>query len=254
MKDIEEIKYITKISSVSLHALDEEHTPLSSASGCLIEYKGTQFLLTVSHAILEEGRWGLELEYDIENRCTKYYCPEFKWLSRGKVNIAKEDFDCPLDDLIEDPSTIDFAYAVIPPDIKAVDEYFDFKKSIKYHCPKNVIQTKLLDKPQKGISYSFYGNIRTRVDKDNNVIILNPQMQLDIKYVCDYKRDYYRFQLPNIIKDKYDYKGCSGAPIIDEDGNLVSLVTNGAENTNMLLGIRLAPLKIALDIEVNDFN
>jgi hypothetical protein len=227
--------------------------PIATASGCLIFYKSKKFLLTVSHAILEDGRWGLALKYDLEKKGIKYYCPSFKWLKQGSIKLDQRDFDCSIEDLIEDPRTIDFAYANIPSEIEAVDEYLDFENSTKYSCPKNVIKTDLLEKPHKDIDYSFYGDVRTKVDQDHNRLILNPQMQLGMKYICEYKDDYYRFQLPNIIRDKYDYKGCSGAPILDEEGNLVSLVTNGAETTNILFGIRLDKLRIALDIEVNDF-
>jgi hypothetical protein len=255
MKDIEQIKHITKISTVSLHALDKKVSPIGSASGCLITYKGKKFLLSVSHAILSEGRWGMELEYDIKKMGIKYYCPIFGWMTQGKINVdvATKDFNAPIDSLIEDPRTIDIAYAEIPDDINPIDEYFDFEAGIKYFCPKNVIQTNLLDKPVIGVNYSFYGNVRTIVNNEYKAIILTPQMQLNVRYVCDYKEDYHRFGLVEVIKDCKDFKGCSGAPIIDEEGRLVSLVTNGIVTTNVILGIKLDKLKVALDAELNDF-
>jgi hypothetical protein len=68
LNDLEDIKFMTKTSSVSLHALDENQKPIATASGCLIFYKSKKFLLTVSHAILEDGRWGLALKYDLEKK------------------------------------------------------------------------------------------------------------------------------------------------------------------------------------------
>ena len=252
---MEELKYITKISSVGLHALDDGNNPISSASGCIIRYKGRRFLISVSHAVLTEGKWGLELGYDFEHKGIKYFLPQFEWLKQGSINtkLIQSDFDCPIEDLIENPSIIDFAYAELPDWVEAVDEYFDFEKMIRYFCPKNILETNLAQKPIIGEKYSFYGNIRTVVNKEVKALILTPRMQMDIDYVSEFKDDYYRFRLPDIIKDKYDYKGCSGAPILNNEGKLISLVTNGAENTNLLLGIRFEKLKIALDIKVGDF-
>ncbi len=250
----EELDFVTKISSVSLHSLNKDCTPIATASGCLIRYKGAKFLLTVSHAILEPGRWAIQLEYDFEKQGIKYYCPIFQWFTQGKIKLDQKDLSQPIENMIEDPRTIDVAYARIPDDIQPVDEYFDFEKGIKYFAPKKIIETNLLDVPDTTSKYSFYGDVRTSVYEKQKAILINPKLQKNVKFVCDFKDDYYRFQLPEIIKDKYDYKGCSGAPIIDENGTLVSLVTNGAENTNILLGINFKKLKVALDCELNNFD
>lgn len=254
MKDKDKIKHLTKISSLSLHALDESNIPIATASGCFVNYKGKQFLLTVSHAILKEGRWGIALEYDFEKNGLKYYCPKFQWVTLGKITLDHSNLEYPLEDLVKDSTTIDFAYAEIPSEIIAIDEYFDFENSLKYSCPKNVISTDLTDKPQIGVEYSFYGNVRSTINKDKHIILSTPQMALSVEYICDFKDLFYRFQLSGIIKDMNDYKGCSGAPIIDEEGKLVSLLTNGLEKSNVILGIKLDKLKIALDIEVNAFS
>lgn len=254
MNDIEKIKFITKISSVSLHALDMANNPIATASGCMINYKGKLFLLTVSHAILEDGRWGMELEYDFGKMGLKYYCPTFQWLSLKKLKLDQDFFNCSVDTLFENPQFIDIAYAALPDGIKAIDEFFDYETSIKYSYPKNVIETSLLDKPCKDAIYSFYGDVGTMADKKHGIIIRKPQLQIGLQYISDYKEDYYRFELPEIIKDINDYKGCSGAPIIDENGKLVSLVTSGRQGTNILIGIKMNVLKVALDIEVNDFS
>jgi len=247
----EELMIRTKLSSVSLHALNDESAPIGSASGCIIKYADQKYLLTVSHATLEAGRWGVQLEYDADRRGIKYYCPEFSFLKQGSINleIPIKDKELDIDDLFVDPKVIDFSYAKIPTKIVAYDEYIDLSQMIKYFSPKIEIETSLTLKPTKEHLYSFYGHIRTDVDNQNKRILLTPKLIMGMKYVRPYG-DYYRFALPETIKDPRDYKGCSGAPILDEEGNIVSLVTSGYKNTNVLLGINLSKFKVALDVDL----
>lgn len=248
--DKEKLVLRTKLSSVGLHALDSDIAPIGSASGCIVKYKGVKFILTVSHATLEEGRWGIQLEYDVGRKAIKYYCPIFNFIAKGGINVESLTNNPELDltDLISNPETIDLSYARIPDEIVAFDEYIDTYEMVKYFAPKIEIESSLDLRPTVDHKYSFYGHIRTVVDKQNKRILLTPKLILNMEYVCEYG-DFYRFKLPEIIKDPADYQGCSGAPIIDEDGNLVSLVTSCYRNTNVLLGINLHEYKVALDIE-----
>ena len=59
---------------------------------------------------------------------------------------------------------------------------------------------------------------------------------------------YYQFELPNPIHDHADFKGTSGAPIMDTDGKLVSLVTHGYEGAKMIYGIAIADFKSGIDV------
>ena len=58
---------------------------------------------------------------------------------------------------------------------------------------------------------------------------------------------YYEFQLPNIINSNTDFQGTSGAPIMDTNGTLVSLVTHGYEGADKIYGIAISDFKSGVD-------
>jgi hypothetical protein len=255
MRIDENIYTLTKLSSISIHNLDEQNTPLSSASGCIIKYKDTRFLLTVAHATGIKGRWGVQLEYDDQNKGIKYFIPQYSWLFHGKITeqIVNGNLDSDLESLLKDFEIIDFSYAILPEEYNPMDEFIDLEENIKYFRPKRVIETDLSTKLAADDRFSFYGHIRTEIDEQNKRLLLNEQYQQDIEFIGDFNQHFYRFKLPQTIKSIYDFKGCSGGPILNQDGELVSLVVAGYENTNILLGINLEKFKIALDVELDDF-
>lgn len=53
----------------------------------------------------------------------------------------------------------------------------------------------------------------------------------------------YKFELPNIIKDFSEIEGCSGSPIFNNEGKLVSIVCGGWKDTPYIYGINLEKLQ-----------
>ena len=71
--------------------------------------------------------------------------------------------------------------------------------------------------PDKNRSYGFYGKIRPEYQG------IHLKMTPTLKHRLKFHRTngyFHMFLAPEIIKDKYDYKGCSGAPIIDSEKKL----------------------------------
>lgn len=60
------------LSSVQLNCLDSEMKPKGFASGCFIDYRGRKILLTVSHAVGNQGNWAIQLKY-VPNKGTAQY-------------------------------------------------------------------------------------------------------------------------------------------------------------------------------------
>lgn len=62
---------------------------------------------------------------------------------------------------------------------------------------------------------------------------------------------FHMFLAPEITQRKEDYEGCSGAPIIDSDGNLVALACKVLVGSKVLYGFSIQEciklLKISLD-------
>ena len=51
---------------------------------------------------------------------------------------------------------------------------------------------------------------------------------------------YFEFELSSPIADHADFKGTSGAPVMDSSGNIVSLITHGYEGDKLIYGIALS--------------
>ena len=62
---------------------------------------------------------------------------------------------------------------------------------------------------------------------------------------------FHRFLVSTIIKDADDYRGCSGAPIYDDSGNLVGLACMVRENTKRLYAFPIEECRRLLDIAID---
>ena len=64
-------------------------------------------------------------------------------------------------------------------------------------------------------------------------------------------KNFHLFLSPSLIVNKNDYAGCSGAPILSEDGKLVALACMVKVNTKLIYGFSIYEciklLNIAID-------
>ena len=105
-----------------------------------------------------------------------------------------------------------------------------------------------INSPVIGDSCFFCGNIESSIGSTSNRIFSKTLFAS-----CEFcgelpasegKGSYlYKFELPNIIKSLSDLEGCSGAPIFNIHGKLVSLVSGGWENTPYIYGVNLELLQ-----------
>ena len=104
--------------------------------------------------------------------------------------------------------------------------------------------------PVVGKKYGFFG--QSNFSTDNWYMFSQSKLVLDLKFI-GIEDDYYKFKLP-IKHPGHDYfKGTSGAPIIDTDGNPIALVCHGDEKEDIIYGVALKKYKSGLDIEVGNF-
>jgi len=77
-------------------------------------------------------------------------------------------------------------------------------------------------------------------------LITEHKTYLDLKYTGN-DGDYLIFELPTPHPGHEHFQGCSGAPIIDKEGNTVALVCKGDIATNRIYGISLKRYQVAID-------
>ncbi|GAA6765729.1 hypothetical protein AAFH68_16670 [Flavobacterium sp. CGRL1] len=83
----------------------------------------------------------------------------------------------------------------------------------------------------------------------NNILRMTPTLKNNLKYQGSDKH-FHRFLTPKIITSKEDYQGCSGAPIIDNEGKFVGLACKLKENTKLLYGFSAKQFMNLLQISI----
>jgi hypothetical protein len=61
---------------------------------------------------------------------------------------------------------------------------------------------------------------------------------------------FHLFKTPEEISDADDYRGCSGAPILDETGKLVGLAQSVIEGSNSIFAFSIYECKKLLDFAI----
>jgi hypothetical protein len=247
----EDLFDFAKKATIGLHHLNGT-CPDGIASGCLINYLNKTIILTVAHAVAEGG-WGVKLEIT-PDLLQIYYRAQYTLMSQGKINISNiEQGSTDISDIMIEPKMIDFAFANLPNEFPVFDEYLDYNKGIKYFRPKHIFITNLQDIPTSGKNYAFYGETKPTINEERKQIVTVPKFINNVKFLCS-ENEFHIFKLPFTVYDAKELRGCSGAPIFDEDCVLVSLVVGCRVGTDKLFGISLNKFKIAIDIDNGMYN
>jgi hypothetical protein len=231
-------EWIDKIvlSSIPLKQINERGMPINYASGCIISYVGKRLLLTVQHATGNMGNWVIETKY-VPGHGTKGF-------RLGGMIFLKE---CNLTTGIW--RDIDFSYVIIPDNIQPYfQEISPADRRIITETPRLINTVDFNVIPDDNYRYGFYGQTRIIKDDIQQYVLARHSIELDMQYlgIAD---DMYKFRLNREHPGHIYYQGCSGAPIIDSDGNVVALVVQGDSSENVIYGIALKRYKIAIDIE-----
>lgn len=221
-------------------------SPVGVASGCVVYQSGQKYILTVAHAISEtnhnENRWGVCVS--VENKFQKYNIVPFIYLKIGKIDTGEIKKGSPLDTCLKELRLLDFGYYKTY-DVIPLYQEFDGCGNIILSEERPVFQG--IHQPNLVDTYYFYGETRVEIDNLNMQLPFKPRFS-----ACEYLEELgymYKFELPTIITDPADYQGCSGAPIFNENHQLVSLVVSGEVNTPYLYGFNISALTSIIAID-----
>lgn len=228
--------------------------PSGIGSGCIVDYQGKQILLTVAHVTGKEaGTCIVTGQPPVNFQTPMYSTGAMTYLSKFDITKYEEQLKQLKDepDRIEerDFGQIDFSFATLQHKVEFIQKRIDFKEFTVPAGKKLTIKTDLKDRPEVGKKYGFFGRIKPLYFKGTpNADTFETQEVLygGAKFIRKVGY-YYEFELPNPIQDHADFKGTSGAPILDTDGKLVSLVTHGYEGAKFIYGIAIADFKSGVD-------
>ncbi len=230
MKWIDLIKY----SSVQLRKLDDHGVPYAFGSGCLLDFKGGRYLLTVFHVAQESSKWCAQIKFDDESQKIEVlFLNEFSYLANYSGNKKA----------IKD---VEFSFHPVQPDFKSFYHNRNWKGETLELKERPVFTVDDISEPNKDTYYGFSGDIKPILIPDLNAFETTQHIYHGLKF-DRVENDMLYFKLPEDHPGHEMFQGCSGAPIIGEDGKVVSLVSGGCDKTNEIYGCNLPKCIRTLD-------
>jgi hypothetical protein len=237
-----------EVSSVPLAKLDAANLPEGFASGCLMDYYGRRLLLTVAHAAHEGPPLALAIGWDAAMRRVKLWqFGALNFIVRGQLHSGTE-----LEGM--EVKEVDFAYIEVPTEVEPRLENIDpHSGTIIESRPCSVWRETAIAEPEHGIRYGFAGHTKPSLE-DHASIAADVKFcftELRLCYPLSFIRredDLLVFQLPVEHPGHDHFRGCSGAPIIDEEGRVVALVCRGNIEESLIYGVSLRRYQVVLDI------
>ncbi len=234
------------LSTIPINSINERtQKPYSMGSGCFVNYKGCLLFLTVFHTVQAETNitHGIVVDYNLEKGGT-CLCEIDDFCVCAMGNILTQKID-----------RVDFAmkkFATPMPPCKYLINKND--KGEFERIDRISLTSDFSILPTIHEKYGFCGLIKGKLIKNEEVLGLHSTLAYyDNAHYLKSEQSYHIFALENKGYSHEDFKGTSGAPIIDSKGNLVSLVMSGGPskaNSNewLIYGVNLSKLLPVIDI------
>jgi hypothetical protein len=225
-------KYISLLS-VPIREIGLNNMPEGCASACIIDYEGKHILLTVQHATGNMGNWGIQLRF-VPGRGTAIQ-------RLGQMNFLKSISIANMES-----RDIDFAHVEVPENLEIYEQEITEIGEITREEKRPISKIDFNIHPSASESYGFSGQILAKLDEKN--LITELAIYTGLKYIGD-EGDYFKFKLPFKHPGHDRFEGCSGAPIVDSQGNIVALVCGSPKDLSedIIYGISLKKYEIALN-------
>ena len=225
---------LIKYSSVQLRKLNDDGMPCSFGSGCLIDLKKHRFLLTVFHVAEKSSKWCAQIKFNEEvQQLEVLFLNEFSYIA----------------DFSEDKKSIkdvEFSFHPVRPDFISYFHNRNWEGKTLELRERPVFTLDTIDEPNKETYYGFSGDIQPISIPHLNAFETTQHIYHGLKY-DRFENDMHYFKMPEKHPGHEWFKGCSGAPILGEDGKVVSLVSGGCIKSNEIYGCNLQKCIRTLD-------
>lgn len=224
----------------------KDGVPVANASGCLVDYSNSRFILSVAHSTIAISEWNFEVSSAAKNPNND----EWETVIQPVNMQFLTQFELiPNTDNFTEPKIVDFTYRKVPNlqlSEHVIEVSNDFKKISALRTVFNIDKT---IHPTTEMKYGFFGYTKFS-GVEGRKILFEPRLENNLSYVGE-KDDYYIFKLPKKYGGHNKYKGCSGAPVIDSNNNLLGLVAFGDRKENSIYSIKIEKYLAALKIEAD---
>lgn len=223
-----------KTTSLPLRRIAASGLPDSVASGCIVNYRGRKFVLSVSHATGCGDNWAAEMRHDTGVGTL---------LHRFGITYFLTEVDITTNTQIE----VDFSYSEVPLDFESWFQDLD-KSGAVLSEERRVEFDFARHEPAVEEMYAFAGQVQTEVHSPD-LLVSTMSVYPGLRYERT-DNGYHIFRLPRPHPGHEAFRGCSGAPIVDSQRRVVGLVCSGDIEENTISAMSLARYGAALDAHI----
>jgi len=224
------------LSGVPLYCFEDKNKtdkPIAFGTGFIIDMPDFDYLFTAAHVINNtKGKWAILKEYIVGRGPEYVVLGQFYFHST--INIKNYSIN-----------EIDFSFTKIPFKLDYFYQEISPPGYINVSKPKIKYLLQQITTPNIDNNYGFAGHIKPKII-ENYAIDTVYQLHFDYKFK-ETRGWTHVFEPPVKHPGNEFYHGCSGAPIIDEDNNIASLLTGGDIDKNEIYGINLGKVLIGFE-------
>jgi len=196
-----------------------------------------RILITVSHAVKNQGDWALELQWDSLRKAEQLQrLGTMGFIKRVTVKGKKSK-----------ASDVDFAYARVPNDVRPQLQVLSTSGEILRGEEKKDFTLSDIVTPSADESYAFWGLTEPNFYAGN--LTRTVKEELNMRYVGRAGQDLLEFQTQKPYLSYKPYKGCSGGPITDSQGRLAAIVVEGNKRKTSILGLDLMRYRSMIEMQ-----
>ena len=148
----------------------------------------------------------------------------------------------------ENGERIDLTFSKINEPLDLRQPAMDFDSFKIEASQKIILHLESATIPNKEKEYGFYGKVKPKYSGIH--LIMTPTLKHSLKYHRT-NGYFHMFLAPEIIKSADDYRGCSGAPIIDSEGKIVALACKVVEGSKIIYGFSIQECMKLIDLAID---
>lgn len=217
----------------------ENGPPLGRCSGTIVEYRENRLILTVAHAVQPDEAWAIELEYKGTQGMKLYRIGAMEYLIEVTGKQIRE---------------VDFSFTIVPQNVQAKWQQFSDQGKVVDEEERVILLSDLSSSPLPNLKYGFAGIAHPTSEPAPPGIphkISGGEFTIETELTfIETVNGLDKYSLGKKHPGDDHYIGCSGAPLLSEDGDLVGLVVSGCELDSTINALPLRKYRSYIDVKL----